>query len=111
MSWPHVWKNYTRLLQVILHWDTHLPTAIAAIHTQKRPRLSTSCYCKNTRAAVGYAGLLEIYRTEKQIGPLLELLGKAAAQTASLEQIGGRGTRRGCRQTTARPAGKGCPRI
>ncbi len=39
-------------------------------------------------AVVGYAGLMEIYRARDRMGPLLDLLGKAAAQTASLETVG-----------------------
>lgn len=39
-------------------------------------------------SAVGYAGLMEIYRAWDRMGPLLELLGQAAEQTASLEPIG-----------------------
>ena len=39
-------------------------------------------------AAVGYAGLMEIYLAGDRMGPLLDLLGKATAQTASLETVG-----------------------
>lgn len=39
-------------------------------------------------SAVGYAGLWEIYRAENRCGDLLDLLGKAVAETESLELVG-----------------------
>ncbi len=54
---------------------------------EKAEKLYKSLLAKQP-APVGYAGLMDIYRAGDRMGPLLELLGKAAEQTASLEPVG-----------------------